>query len=64
MLLWNIVPVRSGPFPGLEFSTYWGKESLVLDFLKDRLLSLVRGQKGKESNYLLIKYKLCKIAPK
>lgn len=43
MLLWNIVPVCSGPFPGLELSTYWGKESLVLDFLKDRLLLLVRG---------------------
>lgn len=22
MLLWNIVPVCSGPFPGLEFSIY------------------------------------------
>lgn len=64
MLLWNIVPVCSGPFPGLEFSTCWGKESLILDFLKDRPLSLGRGQKGKESNYLFIKYKLCEIAQK
>lgn len=64
MLLWNIVPVCSGPFPGLEISTYWGKKSLVVDFLKDRLLSLVRGPREKESNHLITKYKLCKIAQK